>query len=109
MAAEVKALFFGALGAKKIRHALRRIIGKVKQEHFNSLEITRIVASAFSVCRTPSSRRIPGISSRVVTWMPVRHGGRPRRCRIGEILNLSTFPQLLSAGLDADRYGAVRC
>jgi hypothetical protein len=30
MAAEVKAMFFGALGAKKIQNALKRILGKVK-------------------------------------------------------------------------------
>jgi len=47
MAAEVKAMFFGALGAKKIQNALKRILGKVKQQHFNSLEVTGIVAKRF--------------------------------------------------------------
>lgn len=47
MAAEVKVLFFGALGAEKIRHALRRILNKVKMQHFNGLEITGIVAKRF--------------------------------------------------------------
>ena len=47
MAAEVKAMFFGALGAKKIEHALKRILGKVKQQHFNGLEVTGIVAKRF--------------------------------------------------------------
>jgi hypothetical protein len=47
MAAEVKAMFFGALGAKKIEHALKRILGKVKQQHFNGLEVTKIVAKRF--------------------------------------------------------------
>jgi hypothetical protein len=47
MAAEVKAMFFGALGAKKIEHALKRILGKVKQQHFNGLEVTEIVAKHF--------------------------------------------------------------
>ena len=47
MAAEVKAMFFGALGAKKIEHALKRILGKVKQQHFNGLEVTEIVAKRF--------------------------------------------------------------
>ena len=47
MAAEVKALFFGALGAKKIQNALERILGKVKQQHFNGLEVTGIVAKRF--------------------------------------------------------------
>lgn len=47
MAAEVKAMFFGALGAKKVQNALKRILGKVKQQHFNSLEVTGIVAKRF--------------------------------------------------------------
>jgi hypothetical protein len=47
MAAEEKAMFFGAPGAKKIQNALKRILGKVKQQHFNSLEVTGIVARRF--------------------------------------------------------------
>src|SRR5436190_20164584 len=47
MAAEVKVMFFGAVGAKKIQNALMRILGKVKQQHFNGLEVTGIVAKRF--------------------------------------------------------------
>jgi hypothetical protein len=47
MAGEVKAMFFGTLGAKKIQNALKRILGKVGQQHFNSLEVTAIVAKHF--------------------------------------------------------------
>jgi hypothetical protein len=47
MAAEVKAMFIGALGAKKIQNALQRIVGKVKQQHFNGLEVTGIVVKRF--------------------------------------------------------------
>ncbi|MFZ0950266.1 MAG: hypothetical protein WAN19_19195 [Candidatus Sulfotelmatobacter sp.] len=47
MAAEVKVMFFGALGAKKIQNALQKIFGKVKQQHFNGIEITGIVAKRF--------------------------------------------------------------
>jgi hypothetical protein len=47
MAEEVKAMFFGALGAKKIQNALKRILGKVKQQNFNCLEVTEIVAKRF--------------------------------------------------------------
>ena len=47
MAAEVKVRFFGVLGAKKIQNALQRILGKVKQQHFNGLEVTGIVAKRF--------------------------------------------------------------
>jgi hypothetical protein len=47
MAGEVKGMFFGALGAKKIQSALRRILEKVSQQNFNSLEVTAIVAKRF--------------------------------------------------------------
>jgi hypothetical protein len=47
MAAEVKVIFFGAPGAVKILNALRRILGKVKQQNFNGLEVTAIVAKCF--------------------------------------------------------------
>jgi hypothetical protein len=47
MATEVKVMFFGALGAKKILNALHRILGKVKEQDFNCLEVTGIVAKRF--------------------------------------------------------------
>ena len=47
MAAEVKVMFFGACGARKIQNALKRILGKVRQQHFNGLEVTGIVAKRF--------------------------------------------------------------
>jgi len=47
MATEVKVMFFGALGAKKILNALHRILGKVKGQDFNCLEVTGIVAKRF--------------------------------------------------------------
>jgi hypothetical protein len=47
IASEVKAMFFGAIGARGIERALRRILGKVKQENFNGLEVTGIVAKRF--------------------------------------------------------------
>ena len=47
MAAEVKVMFFGVLGAAKIQNALQRILAKVKQQHFNGLEVTGIVARHF--------------------------------------------------------------
>jgi hypothetical protein len=47
MAAEVKVMFFGALGAKKIQNALERILVKVRHQNFNSLEVTGIVAKRF--------------------------------------------------------------
>jgi hypothetical protein len=47
MAAEVKVMFFGSLGAAKIQKALKRILEKVKQQQFNGLEVTEIVARRF--------------------------------------------------------------
>ena len=45
--AEVKVTFFGALGAKKIQNALKRILVKVRHQNFNSVEVTGIVAKRF--------------------------------------------------------------
>ena len=47
MAAEVKVMFLGALGTKRIQKALERILGKVKRRDFNGLEITQIIAKHF--------------------------------------------------------------
>ena len=47
MAAEIKVMFFGALGTKKIQSALKRILAKVRPQNFNGLEVTGIVAKRF--------------------------------------------------------------
>ena len=47
MAAEVKVMFLGSVGAAKIQNALKRILQKVKLQNFNGLEITGIVAKRF--------------------------------------------------------------
>jgi hypothetical protein len=47
MAAEVKVMSFGSLGAAKIQNAVQRILAKVKSQHFNALEITEIVGRRF--------------------------------------------------------------
>ncbi len=47
IASQVKAVFLGALGAKKIQDALHRILGKADGQHFNGLEVTGIVAKRF--------------------------------------------------------------
>jgi hypothetical protein len=47
MAAEVKVMFFGAVRAKSIQKALKRILGKVSYLNFNSLEVTGIVPKRF--------------------------------------------------------------
>ena len=47
IASEVKVMFLGSLGAKKIQHALHRILGKVSRQHFNGLEVTGIVPKRF--------------------------------------------------------------
>ena len=47
MATEVKAMILGALGADKLHNALKRILEKVRGQHFNSLEVTGIVERRF--------------------------------------------------------------
>ena len=47
MAAEVKVMFFGSLGAAKLHNALKRILEKVKQQHFNGVEVTGIATRHF--------------------------------------------------------------
>ena len=47
MADEVKAMFFGSLSSARIQSAVRRILAKVMQQHFNGLEVTAIVARHF--------------------------------------------------------------
>jgi hypothetical protein len=47
MAAEVKVMFFGAIGAKSLQAALQRMLEKVKPLNFNCLEVTGIVAKRF--------------------------------------------------------------
>lgn len=47
MVAETKAIVFGAIGARNIKNALKRIVAKVGQQNFNCLEITGIVAKHF--------------------------------------------------------------
>jgi hypothetical protein len=47
MAAEIRVMFLGLLGVGKMQSALNRILAKVKQQHFNSLEVTAIVTRRF--------------------------------------------------------------
>lgn len=47
MAAEVKVMFFGAIGAKNIQNAVKRMLEKVRPLNFNCLEVTGIVAKRF--------------------------------------------------------------
>jgi hypothetical protein len=47
MAAEAKVMFFGAIGAKNIQNAIKRMLEKLKPMNFNCLEVTRIVAKRF--------------------------------------------------------------
>lgn len=47
MAAELKVMFFGSLGAAKIQNAVKQILERVKPQHFNGLEVTGIVARHF--------------------------------------------------------------
>jgi hypothetical protein len=47
LAAEVKVMFFGVIRARKVQDALKRILGKVRSQNFNCLEVTGIVAKRF--------------------------------------------------------------
>ena len=47
MGAEVKVMFLGAFRAKKIKNAFRRILGKMKGQDFNRIEVTGIIAKRF--------------------------------------------------------------
>jgi hypothetical protein len=47
MGAEVKVMFLGALGAKKIKKAFRQILGKMRGPNFNCVEVTGIIAKRF--------------------------------------------------------------
>src|SRR5204862_836486 len=63
MAAEVKVMFFGSVGAAKIQNALKRILAKVKQQHFTVLAVTGNVNRHFlggpSATVSAHSRHIP--------------------------------------------------
>jgi hypothetical protein len=47
MATELRVVFLGALGTKRIQNALNRVLRKVKGQNFNCLEVTGIVAHRF--------------------------------------------------------------
>src|SRR5579884_4257789 len=47
MVGEVKTVFYGAIGAKKIQNALHRIFEKITEKPYNALEITGIVRKRF--------------------------------------------------------------
>jgi hypothetical protein len=47
IASQVKAMFLGAPRAEKIKNALTRILGKVSEQHYNSVEVTGIVSKHF--------------------------------------------------------------
>jgi hypothetical protein len=47
IASEVKSIFIRSPGTRKLRHALNRILDKVSEHHFNSLQVTGIVAKRF--------------------------------------------------------------
>ena len=77
MAAEVKVMFFGALGTKKIQNALKRILAKVRDQNFNGLEVLESLPSAFWVCPMPPFPHTHAISNRAAAWIAPRHGRRP--------------------------------
>jgi hypothetical protein len=48
LAGEVKAMFFGVVGEKNIRKALKRILAKMSDHNFNCLEVTGITGKHFA-------------------------------------------------------------
>ena len=47
MAEEAKVMFFGAIGAKNIQNALKRMLAKLRPLNFNCLEVTGIATRRF--------------------------------------------------------------
>ena len=47
IAAELRGMFFGAIRPRKVREALKRILGRVRSQNFNCIEVTGIVAKRF--------------------------------------------------------------
>jgi hypothetical protein len=47
IAAELRGMFFGAIRPRKVRDALKRILGRVRSQNFNCIEVTGIVAKRF--------------------------------------------------------------
>jgi hypothetical protein len=47
LASEFKVMFLGARTATNVQQALQRILTKVRQQHFNGLEVTGIVSKSF--------------------------------------------------------------
>jgi hypothetical protein len=66
-------MFFGALGANKIQNALKRILEKVRLQHFNGVEVTGIVAKTIS--GRALYRRFGTLAARPTELLP---GWRPR-------------------------------
>ena len=83
MAAEVKVIFFGSLGVGKIRKALKRIIEKVKQQQFNGLEVTEIVARRFLGVPYVTCLRTRGICNKAAISIAPWRDRRPNATRNG--------------------------
>jgi hypothetical protein len=47
MATEMKTMYFGFVSEEKLQSALKRILAKLKLQHFNGLEVTKIAARRF--------------------------------------------------------------
>ena len=88
MAAEVKVMFFGALGAKKIQNALKRILEKVKRQHFNALEVTEIVAKRFlGVALQHRLGTLSACPAELLSGQYRSSANFPPRCRMGHKLS----------------------
>jgi hypothetical protein len=70
--------------AKKIEHALNRILGKVRWQHRNGPGATGLVAKRFRACPMPPLfPHILVMSNRTATGMAPESGDHPARCSRG--------------------------
>jgi hypothetical protein len=73
-AGKVKAITFGRDAQKMVRQAVRRILGRVNSENFNSVEITRVAIQRFlGVPYLSVSARPRHIQEGVCLFFPQEH------------------------------------
>jgi hypothetical protein len=95
LAAELKAMFLGAIGAQSVQNAVQRLLGKVRAQDFNCLEVTAIVAHRF--CGIPYVTVLA--HARHIQQSCYLDGAEKRRTRqlaptSDEMLNSFSLPEL---------------
>jgi hypothetical protein len=95
LAVELKVMFLGAIGAQSVQNAVQRLLGKVRGQDFNCLEVTGIVAHRF--CGIPYVTVLA--HARHIQQSCYLDGAEKRRTRqlaptSGERLNSFPLPEL---------------